>query len=988
MQTQSTVTRPLILLAVCGCSLAAHSQVVNSDFAARPPGEYDWPANWLAEKADRGKLYRLVDDDGHSGKDCLRYRSQELRPAGAVYQPIECKPNTQYTLTAWFKSDGALRPAVIVTLEADPGRELSRLVADPDTKWHRKTANLSTGAAQKLRVMVYGDVTIRATGQGPAGFSAIDDVQVAEKVATAEAAREAEWKPAHPNIALNKSYTLSRTPNYGLCADPGDTAQLTDGAYSVGYFWTQKSTVGWTAAETLPVAITIDLGQVEPIDGLSYHTAAGVAGVHWPRVIHIITSDDGKRWFRTGDLVGLDKSTHEPPAPDVYAEHRYATDSLATRGRYVALLVESDYYVFCDEIEVYRGTDPMPGHPKGRQIGPPLEFFWRGPRLERDFDTLAERLKKAKLSPKERQQAEQELESLQAEAGTAFPPLPKDKPAILPLNRVQARMFALNGLALKGQGLPALFAWKKSRYDPLNPMELPDRANRAATNAALTITMMNNEWRSDAMVLTNATPGPIKVRLRVTGLPGGDNPPYLSLRDVPFVDSGARTDIACALPEALREAKDYVITIPAGMNRQVWVMARPTNVAPGSYQGSLVVNELSQRLALKTPFLLRVSKVRFPDRPRMHVGGWDYTNGESCYDVVPTNRDVLVEYLKEHYVDSPWGTGSVLPGAGPGDFDAAGRLTKDLSFSPLDDWVKRWEGARVFLTFVNAQAEFAGAKMDNPQFAPRVASWISAIAAHVKTLGLRPEQFGLLIWDEPNSDEHARVIIGWADAIHQAGTGIRVWEDPQYWEPQSEVLHESLTASDIVSPFVPLFLKLNEEKRKVYRDLASDQRKLWFYNASGPVRALDPYSYHRLQHWLCFREGAEGSCFWAFSDSGGGSSWNERASDRGVGYCPPFLSKDSVTDSKHMMALMEGVQDYEYLCLLRDRIAELEAKGVQSPALASAKELLKSAPQQVLADLDRDPDATMLWKTAKDRSLADRMCERVLRALEELSDKQ
>jgi hypothetical protein len=266
-----------------------------------------------------------------------------------------------------------------------------------------------------------------------------------------------------------------------------------------------------------------------------------------------------------------------------------------------------------------------------------------------------------------------------------------------------------------------------------------------------------------------------------------------------------------------------------------------------------------------------------------------------------------------------------------------------------------------------------------------VASWIAAIAAHLKALGLRPDQFGLLIWDEPNSEEHAAVIRAWADAIHQAGTGLLVWEDPQYGEPQSEIIHQSLQACDVVSPFVPLFLRLDEAKRSVYRDLATDQRKLWFYDASGPVRALDPYSYHRLQEWLCFREGAEGSCFWAFGDAGGGSSWNERASGRGSGYAPQYLSKDSVTDSKHMMGIVEGVQDYEYLCLLRDRVRELEAQGVRSLALARAKELLQSAPRQVLAGLDSSPDTEMLWQSPKDRSLADRMRERILSALEALA---
>ena len=56
-----------------------------------------------------------------------------------------------------------------------------------------------------------------------------------------------------------------------------DATQLTDGVRTEGYFWTQKSTVGWSGGA--PTFITIDLGQGHPIGGASFRTAAGVSGV-------------------------------------------------------------------------------------------------------------------------------------------------------------------------------------------------------------------------------------------------------------------------------------------------------------------------------------------------------------------------------------------------------------------------------------------------------------------------------------------------------------------------------------------------------------------------------------------------------------------------------------------------------------------------------------------------------------------------------------
>ena len=78
------------------------------------------------------------------------------------------------------------------------------------------------------------------------------------------------------NIALGASYTIEPSPNYGLCSDPGDSEQLTDGVYTEGYFWAQQSTVGYQ--EKTPSIVILDLGAVKPIRGVSYHTAGGVCG--------------------------------------------------------------------------------------------------------------------------------------------------------------------------------------------------------------------------------------------------------------------------------------------------------------------------------------------------------------------------------------------------------------------------------------------------------------------------------------------------------------------------------------------------------------------------------------------------------------------------------------------------------------------------------------------------------------------------------------
>jgi hypothetical protein len=61
---------------------------------------------------------------------------------------------------------------------------------------------------------------------------------------------------------------------------------------------------------------------------------------------------------------------------------------------------------------------------------------------------------------------------------------------------------------------------------------------------------------------------------------------------------------------------------------------------------------------------------------------------------------------------------------------------------------------------------------------------------------------------------------------------------------------------------------------------------------------------------------------------------------------------DSVCDGKHWLAIIEGIQDYEYLRMLRDRLAELEKAGRRSPALDRARKLLATLPPEAIEAAD------------------------------------
>jgi len=283
-------------------------------------------------------------------------------------------------------------------------------------------------------------------------------------------------------------------------------------------------------------------------------------------------------------------------------------------------------------------------------------------------------------------------------------------------------------------------------------------------------------------------------------------------------------------------------------------------------------------------------------------------------------------------------------------------------------------------SYSNVRDTHLGSKVGTPPFERKVAGWIRFWAGHMRELGLKPGQLGLLLVDEPNRKEQYDVTTAWAKAIHRAEPDVLVWVDAM---PQElETCREMMAAMNVLVPNRTSWL----QKDKPYHDLCLSQREggreLGFYSCSGPARTFDPYSYYLLQQWHIFAIGGRWAGFWCFADAGGVSCWNEYPATTRGPYCPIYLDDTSVTAAKYMEAIREGVQDYEHLVMLRDRIAALEKAKPPHPKLAAAKALLAGACNRVL---QADNATEYRWDAAKDRTLADRVRGEILEMLTALA---
>ncbi|MBN2311232.1 MAG: hypothetical protein JXR94_19800 [Candidatus Hydrogenedentes bacterium] len=774
------------------------------------------------------------------------------------------------------------------------------------------------------------------------------------------------------NIALGAPYTLQPGPDYQHCTDPGDATQLTDGVYSEGYFWVQKSTVGWRGEN--PVIITVDLGADRPICGASYHTAAGVAGVTWPAVIYVFVAGEDKVFHQAGDLVALSLS-RGLPAPDGYSTYRYWTDALHTHGRYVTFVTSAQPYAFVDEIEIYEGKaewlgEPVPGAAV-KDIGEFVKSLGVQSavvrRLQFDAQEIRQQAEAPGIPDAVRSEVLAELEAVTAEFGTIGTGFEADFRAILPLNPLHARLLRAEAALWRAQGIAPLTVWQSDLWERLPFLATPPRKGKAR----LRVDMMSNEYRAASFNLSNAAHEPATLGVRVVGLPGGPNPPYVTVHEVLWTDSKSSRPVPAALPVAPQQGDGYRIEVPAGITRQVWLTFHPEDVPAGTHKGHIEVTGGPHRARI--PVTLKIYPSRFPDRPSLHFGGWDYTNGSGHRGVTPENMDALIAHLREHYVDSPWATNGVMP---LGQYDSAGAMTTEPSTAAFDEWAARWPDCGQYLVFSNVPDTMAGLAPGTPAFDAAVKAWCEFWAGHVRSLGIEPAQLGLLVRDEPHQPEHDAAILPWAKAIRAAGTGLRVWEDPCHTD-MAKADPEMIAACHVLCPNRPRFFSADQAYRDYYIARRDQGTTLEFYSCSGPVRYLDPYSYHRIQAWHCWQYEAKGSYFWAFGDNGGGSSWNEYAAP-GTDYCPMFLDDTSVTAGKHMEACREGIEDYEYLAMLEAAIENAESRGVCRRRINRARAVLTQAPARVTAAA---PVPGHPWYKELDRTVADAARVEILEAL-------
>ena len=950
--------------------LPAAGLLRSPDFA--PPGTPAAASQvaWKAATIDRDS-WRVRPGQGPNGKGSIRFEGPSGRAAAPLVHDVACETNSDYVIVCWTKSDGKVIPLVQVVAPESGNKALVIAYGSEKASWRRVVRQFNTGPNSRLSVKLYGaseHVSVPAK-PGPAGVTDFGPVELWRAAEFPESERAPAGlmreRPGR-NLALHKPYSFDPAPNYSLTTDTGDLEQLTDGKYTTGSFWGEKSTVGWQPRNGV-ATVSIDLGASVAIGGVSVNMAAGVSGASWPVAIELLVSEDGKSYVAAGELIGL-SVPNGLPRNDSYSVHRYWTDALDVRARFFRVVIHGSPYIFVDEIEVYApATNPARKIATPRGVTPAavvgkVDAIGAGVRrrLVSDIQELDEALANASLSALDRKHGAVELAEIAAaakvEGVTAV-----DFKAVLPVSDLHRRLLRLQALMWRGQGVRRPVVWAADRWAAMDFIApLPDQT----VEPVLDVFLMRGEYRSAAFNISNPLDSEVMCRMDLTGMSAGFAATGVTIREVVWTDTKSGMPVASALPDAAPLGHGFKVVIPAGVTRQVWLTVRGDAFAPGSHVAKIACSGLGGPVT-EVPLKVEVSKVSFPARPTLSLGGWDYMDSD-FHMVTGQNREALAGFLRERFVDAPWARGSALPFS--------------LDFRTLDKWIELWPEARGYYFFLNVGPSYGGIPAGTPEFDSRVGGWITACVKHLRTRGVPPERVAVHIQDEPTLPAQFNTISAWSRAIRRAEPGVIVWTNPS--------AHADAAAAKAILPecdVVCLHRPNHVSGSSLYRELLSQARatgkRLAMYSCTGPISELDPYSYHRLQAWSCWEAGATAEFFWAFSDTGAGSSWNEYQAP-GSSYCPLFLDRNSVTTAKHMEAIREGVQDYEYLVILQQQIAAAEKRQPGLPELRRARDLVLSAPATVLHGQGAD---NLMWRKTKDRSVADSVRRDLFEAIETLA---
>ncbi len=494
--------------------------------------------------------------------------------------------------------------------------------------------------------------------------------------------------------------------------------------------------------------------------------------------------------------------------------------------------------------------------------------------------------------------------------------------AIIPFHSEHAKVFSVYSAVLREDGYKGLHIWKINKFDYF---KLFDRPKREALDK-LYLEIMRNERRSEAFNVTNCTGKSRTVTVNLSRIPAGcETEVFYTV----FVDTKRGFANPSALMRADKEKNSWSFKLPSGMTTQVWIKIYSKNAKAGEYKIPIKVS--SGKTVKQFPFVLKILPITFPDVPDYNLMMYDYA--VSCgRAITPKNQKAAIKDLCEHLVSMFLIGANDIIRISRSDYDDRGNLITKPDIKPFAKAMKlvpariKYWGFFLNLPAQKGHYKFAGFPPGSKAGENALKNWLKYLEQACKKLKVDPKRITLMPYDEPRKNEAFKAVYEFCKVVKENSpfttyctTGARGAKNPY--------CAKSLKYLDISHPCRRHYLELTPRLRKIFDNFSKKPgREFWLYDC-GYKRG---YEYYVIGGWVDVLNGATGSGYWSYCDTGDNpSNWNmypyyRRKRDN---YAPEYIDETSITTSREWESIMESVENGEYVLMLKKKIKELKKSG-------------------------------------------------------------
>ncbi len=393
------------------------------------------------------------------------------------------------------------------------------------------------------------------------------------------------------------------------------------------------------------------------------------------------------------------------------------------------------------------------------------------------------------------------------------------------------------------------------------------------------------------------------------------------------------------------------LVVPGGQNAMLWLTVHARDLEPGRYLAGIDLLPMigEQRRHVRLNIQVHPARMKKGGPPWLNT--WAYLRRAADFGwEVKAAADLDAHYCNINMIrhgDIPWPT-----------VDAEGNMTEPLDFTEMDARIELMPAGFYLLNLAMHWHEDLDTDLEpwSPEHKRALGQWAVAIRDHLAELDIDRNHFAWYPRDEPSTDEQARLVRNFAEALHEADPQMAVFANPF-----SRTTFEQIeTMGDEIDIWCPNLSGLDDEEIAFMRETGD---RMWSYRVLS--RLSNPYGGYRAPWWRVRDLGMTAYGYWAY-DSIDGDCWDD-SDGRTSDYAVYYEGEDGPTSSVRWEASREGSEDYRYMQMLDSLIAEAREAG-HADAADKARAVVDGAMAAVLGD-------------QSDRSLADAQHAKLLAAM-------